>query len=82
MARRAARATAELTDAEKIMRHVDERIQHTDTGRRADLLLSLPAALSAVCPIALTALGIAVIIQSLAMFALALPVLYKIIRHF
>jgi hypothetical protein len=82
MAKRAAQRTADITDAEKIMRHVDERLSHVDSGKRTDILISLPAALSAVCPIALTALGIAVIIQSLAMFILAMPVIYKIIRRF
>jgi hypothetical protein len=68
-----------VTDADKIMEHIDERMHHVDTGRRADILVSLPAMLAALVPMlapALICYGAALGIQ----FFLVTPVLVKIAR--
>jgi hypothetical protein len=68
-----------VTDTEKIMSHIDERMHHVDTGRRADMLVSLPAMLAALVPMLaplLICYGVALGIQCF----LVTPVVVKIVR--
>jgi hypothetical protein len=69
------RTAGSVSDADRILDGVDKRMHEVDTGRRADILVSLPAMLAALVPVMLAG-GVAVV----ALLILTMPVVVKIAR--
>ena len=71
--------TAPVLDADKLLHDfsdsLDKKVRNVDTGRRADILVSLPAALCTIVPVLLVGLPCILV-----MFAMTCPLLYKITR--
>jgi hypothetical protein len=78
MVRRRAKAT--VSDTDRILSSLDGHMRDVDTGRRADMLVSLPAMLAALVPM-LSPVMVPYMVALTVQCFLITPVVVKIAKH-